>query len=162
MGTVSYTHLDVYKRQALDNQTDLPIAVKNLYYGVLSAHPEYKYAYDLTAEVGEDGLLYCTISYMPYRTGEYPAGFQGTEVASLAELLEAAQQGITQESIPIRITNPSLLVDDMNRSLQQVGGGYPVSYTHLDVYKRQGEWCMPACSSPASRRFHRIHRNNRC
>ena len=113
-----------YNVSALDNQTDLPIAVKNLYYGVLSAHPEYKYAYDLTAEVGEDGLLYCTISYMPYRTGEYPAGFQGTEVASLAELLEAAQQGITQESIPIRITNPSLLVDDMNRSLQQVGGGY--------------------------------------
>ena len=28
------------------------MAVKNLYYSILSDHPEYKYAYDLTSEVG--------------------------------------------------------------------------------------------------------------
>lgn len=48
------------------------MAVKNLYYSILSDHPEYKYAYDLTSEVGEDGLLRCKVSYMPYRTGAYP------------------------------------------------------------------------------------------
>ena len=31
---------------------ELPMAVKNLYYSILSDHPEYKYAYDLTSEVG--------------------------------------------------------------------------------------------------------------
>ena len=111
---------------------DLPTAVKNLYYGILSDHPAYKYAYDLTAEIGADGLLQCTISYMPYRTGDYPDGFQGAEAASLAGLLQIAQEGLDQESIPIRLTDPSLAVDDMNRALQQVGGGYLLCQLNRD------------------------------
>ena len=103
---------------------ELPMAVKNLYYSILSDHPEYKYAYDLTSEVGEDGLLRCKVSYMPYRTGAYPAGFQGIEVDGLDRLVEVARGGLSQESIPIRITEPTLTVDAMNRALQQVGGGY--------------------------------------
>ena len=90
----------------------------------MSDNRTYSYAYDLTAELGADGLLRCTISYMPYRTGDYPDGFQGTEVGSLAGLVQCARQGLAQESIPIRITDPTLVVDDMNRALQQVGGGY--------------------------------------
>lgn len=35
-----------------------------------------------------------------------------------------ARDGLGQENIPIRITNLSLTVDDMNKALQQVGGGY--------------------------------------
>ena len=80
--------VDVYKRQELEQKlmeaivaveqppalacaapvgsAELPMAVKNLYYSILSDHPEYKYAYDLTSEVGEDGLLRCKVSYMPY------------------------------------------------------------------------------------------------
>ena len=84
------------------------MAVKNLYYSILSDHPEYKYAYDLTSEVGEDGLLRCKVSYMPYRTGAYPAGFQGIEVDGLDRLVEVARGGLSQESIPIRITEPTL------------------------------------------------------
>ena len=103
---------------------ELPMAVKNLYYSILSDHPEYKYAYDLTSEVGEDGLLRCKVSYMPYRTGAYPAGFQGIEVDGLDRLVEVARGGLSQESIPIRITEPTLTVDAMNRALQQVGGGW--------------------------------------
>ena len=61
---------------------------------------------------------------MPYRTGDYPEGFQGTEVDSLAGLVQAARDGLAQESIPIRITDPELLVDHMNKALQQVGGSY--------------------------------------
>ena len=79
---------------------------------------------ELRAELGADGLLRCTISYMPYRTGDYPEGFQGTEVDSLAGLVQAARDGLAQESIPIRITDPELLVDHMNKALQQVGGSY--------------------------------------
>ncbi len=109
---------------ALSNQEELPLTVKNLYYGILSDNRTYSYAYDLSAELGADGLLRCTISYMPYRTGAYPDGFQGVEVDSLSALLQAAQEGLDQESISIRITDPSLVVDDMNKALQQVGGSY--------------------------------------
>ena len=71
-------------------------------------------------------MLSCSISYMPYRTGDYPAGFQGETVDSLASLCQAAEAGLAQEQIPIRIVEPALLVDDMNRILQQVGGRIPV------------------------------------
>ena len=108
---------------ALEGQEELPLTVKNLYYGILSDDRTYSYAYDLTAEVGADGLLRCTISYMPYRTGAYPDGFQGTEVDGLDSLAQCARQGLAQERIPIRITDPTPVVDDMNRALQQVGGG---------------------------------------
>ena len=109
---------------ALSVEGDLPMAVKNLYYAILSDNRMYSYAYDLSAQLGEDGLLHCTISYMPYRTGDYPAGFQGTEVSSLSELVQTAQAGLAQEQIPIRITDSTLVVDHMNKALQQVGGGY--------------------------------------
>ena len=109
---------------ALEGQEELPLTVKNLYYGILSGNRTYSYAYDLTAELGADGLLRCTISYMPYRTGDYPEGFQGTEVGSLADLVQAAREGLSQECIPIRITDPELVVDHMNKALQQVGGSY--------------------------------------
>ncbi len=58
---------------------------------------------------------------MPYRTGDYPEGFQGAEVDSLADLVQTAREGLRQENIPVRITDPGLAVDDMNRALQQVG-----------------------------------------
>lgn len=61
---------------------------------------------------------------MPYRTGDYPEGFQGAEVDSLADLVQTAREGLRQENIPVRITDPGLAVDDMNRALQQVGGSY--------------------------------------
>lgn len=109
---------------ALEGQEELPLTVKNLYYSILSDNRTYSYAYDLTAELGADGLLRCTISYMPYRTGDYPEGFRGAEVDSLASLVQTARDGLAQESIPIRITDPGLAVDDMNRALQQVGGSY--------------------------------------
>ena len=43
---------------------------------------------------------------------------------SLASLVQTARDGLAQESIPIRITDPGLAADDMNRALQQVGGSY--------------------------------------
>ena len=47
------------------------IDVKNLYYSLTSRFPELKYAYDISAAV-EDGCLTCQISYMPYKTGDWP------------------------------------------------------------------------------------------
>ncbi len=97
--------------------------VKNLYYALTSKNPELKYAYDLSVEL-EGTQLRCSVSYMPYKTGAYPADFAGTEVSSLQELIAVAQQNLGEEPVPIRITNTALTPDDMNRALQQAGGGY--------------------------------------
>lgn len=100
------------------------MAMRNLYYGILSEHPEYKYAFELDTQRQENGLLLCTVSYMPYKTGNYPEDFEGLEIASLGELMAAAREHLDAKSVPVRITNPSLTVDDMSRALQQAGGGY--------------------------------------
>lgn len=98
------------------------IDVKNLYYGLLREDPAMKYAYDLTAEV-ENGLLTCRISYMPYRAG-YPQDWDGIPVASLPELIETAEGHLGSAPVDIRLTDTALTPDEMNRALQQVGGGY--------------------------------------
>lgn len=112
--------MDVSKL-ALGETPDLE--VKNLYYQLLSQNPEIKYAYDLTASV-KDGLLMCQVSYMPYKTGDYPAEWQGVSVGSMGELVEVAEAHIGEETVPIRLTDTSLAPDNMSRVLQQVGGGY--------------------------------------
>ena len=117
---------------ALAGQAELTITVKNLYYNILSEQPGYKYAYDLQAELGKDQTLRCTFSYMPYRTGQYPAGFAGEPVADLAGLVKTARENLSREEVSIRITNPELQVDDMNLALQQVGGGYVLCALNRD------------------------------
>ena len=113
----------VFSVASLADTSNLQIDVQNLYNALLSEHPEYKYAYDMQIDYA-NGLLRCTFSYMPYLTGDYPAGFQGENVASLQELIQTAWTHLAEESAPIRITNPDLTVDDMNRALQQAGGSY--------------------------------------
>ena len=99
------------------------ITLLNAYYAVLAETPEYKYAYALETEV-EGDRAFCTLSYMPYRTGVYPEAFAGREVGSLRELVEAAESNLHEEELLICITDPELQVDDMQRALQQAGGGY--------------------------------------
>lgn len=108
----------------LDSEADPEMTVRNLYYALLSEHPECKCAYDLAMERTGDGLYRITFSYMPYRTGDYPADFAGEEAGSFGELIALAQEHLDQAEIPVRVTDPSLTVDDLGRALQQVGGGY--------------------------------------
>lgn len=108
----------------LDSEADPEMTVRNLYYALLSEHPECKCAYDLAMERTGDGLYRITFSYMPYRTGDYPADFAGEEAGSFGELIALAQEHLVQAEIPVRVTDPSLTVDDLGRALQQVGGGY--------------------------------------
>ena len=115
------------------NADTLEMDVRNIYYALLSEHPELKYAYEFQMSRGTDGLLRCTISYMPYRTGDYPEGFQGVEVDSLAGLVKTAQEHLDAASTPIRITNAKLTVDDMNWALQQVGGSYFLCQLNRDA-----------------------------
>lgn len=108
---------------ALVDTSNLAIDVQNLYNSLLFEHPEYKYAYDLQVSV-ENNVLRCTFSYMPYRSGDYPAEIEGVEIVCLQNLIQTAQDNLAEESAAIRITNPDLTVDDMNKALQQVGGSY--------------------------------------
>ncbi len=97
--------------------------VTNLYYEILADRPELKYAYSIQVTV-EGSLLNCSLSYMPYKTGEYPADFQGAEVRDLGQLISLADDNLGSGSVPLRITAPSLEPDEMNKALQQSGGGY--------------------------------------
>ncbi|MGM9586504.1 MAG: transglutaminase domain-containing protein [Candidatus Limivicinus sp.] len=99
------------------------IDVKNIYYGITAEAPELKYACDLTAWT-EGTALHCQISFMPYKTGDFPADFSGLEIGSLQELISAAEEQLGNEPVSVRITDPNLDPDTMNRALQQAGGGY--------------------------------------
>ena len=108
---------------ALAGAENLELDAVNCYNRILSQHPEYKYAFALTPRLERESLT-CEISYMPYRSGAWPQGFQGVEIGSLSSLIGAAEENLDKEGFAIRITEPSLTVDDMNKALQQVGGGY--------------------------------------
>lgn len=106
--------------------------VKNLYFDITSQNREYIYAYNLDAVIA-DGFLTAAISYMPYKTGSFPADFTGEPVASLADIIAVASGHLGSETVNIRITNKELNADDMNNALQQAGGGYIVGFLNNDA-----------------------------
>ena len=71
---------------------------------------------------------------MPYKTGDYPEGFDGEEVSSLKELVEAAQKHLTEETAAVRIMDPSLDPDTMNRALQHSRGGLQQVLERADIH----------------------------
>lgn len=122
--------------------------MKNIYYEICAQEPTLKYAYDITAQ-GDETELTCTISYMPYKIGEFPVGFSGTEVASLKELLETAQANLGGQPVSVRIMDPLLDPDTMNRALQQIGGGYVNCTLNVDAteirYSAAQDMTMEEC-----------------
>ena len=75
------------------------IDVKNLYYSLTSRFPELKYAYDISAAV-ENGCLTCRISYMPYKTGNWPENADALPVFTLDELLRASEEHLGAAPLP--------------------------------------------------------------
>lgn len=122
--------IEEYKQPPLMDVSDLPVIydlemdVRNVFGDLISQNNELSYAYNLTTEIDEQGLLKCKISYMPYRTGDFPENFAGIEVDSLNELIKVAQEHMWEDSVEIRITNPSLEPSNLYHALQQVGDGY--------------------------------------
>ena len=112
---------------------DRYIFLQNASNEVLQRRPELKYAYQLECEDGPDGTV-CKIHYMPYKLG-YPDGAPegGAEIRCLADLAEIADAHLGEEEIPITILDPDLLVDDMQRALQQAGYGYVVYLFNSDA-----------------------------
>ena len=122
----------VFDVSALGEAPELEIDVQNLYNAILSESPELKYAYELELDYS-GGLLKAEVSYMPYRTGSYPAGFEGIRVESLSDLINAAEANLGKSSVKIYIADRSLTVDDMNRALQQAGGSYILCQLNRDA-----------------------------
>ena len=91
---------------ALERQEELPLTVKNLYYGILSGNRTYSYAYDLNAGGGggRPAPLHHLLYALPHRG--LPGGLPGDGGGLLASLVQTARDGLAQESIPIRITDP--------------------------------------------------------
>lgn len=106
--------------------------IKNIYYEIIAEQPELKYAYDLTTELCDSDLT-CQISYMPYKTGEFPSDFEGREIFSPRELIAVAEENLGEQPTLIRITNANLEPDIMNRALQQAGGGYILCSLNTDA-----------------------------
>lgn len=105
--------------------------LRNIYYGVLSEHQELKYAYDMEASVSGDTAL-CKFRYMPYKTGAYASGAPAGShtVNSLRAAMVMAQSMIDgTDRISIAITDPSLLVEDLQLALAQAGYGW----IHFDL-----------------------------
>lgn len=109
------------------------VLLQNASNQVLSRRPDLKYAYQLECTDGPDGTV-CSILYMPYKAG-YPDGIPegATEIRCLADLAEAADEYLGQEEIPIVIRDSTLLVDDMQRALQQAGYGYVIYLLNSDA-----------------------------
>ncbi len=102
--------------------------LKNIYYAILSDHGELKYTYDMEVSISGDTAV-CTFSYMPYMTGAYDDGVpEGTGTIGSLYDARALAQGMTDgtERMPVAITNPSLLIDDIQRALAQAGYGWIV------------------------------------
>ena len=107
---------------ALSDASELDVT--NLYYALMSRHPQLKYAYDISLVV-QDGWLTCAVSYMPYKTGSWPEECANApEIATLGALLRAAEEHLGADPFKLRITDASLTPDDMGRVLRQAGGGY--------------------------------------
>ena len=121
---------------------------KNVYYEIIAESPGMKYAYDLTVEVRGTELV-CRLSYMPYKTGDFPADFSGEEIASIGELLAAAEKHLGETEAAIRIADPAQEPDKMNRALQQVGGGYILCSLNADgaalQYSPPAEMTLEEC-----------------
>ena len=116
---VSYTHLDVYKRQML-NLDLLNISKKEReQIDEVISHPR-----GMLLMVGPTGSGKSTTLYSILNALNTP----DRKIITLEDPVENTIPGIAQ--IPIDTTNGQRFADGLRSVL-------PVSYTHLDVYKRQ-------------------------
>jgi hypothetical protein len=131
--------------------------LKNLYYAVLSDHPELKYAYDMTATVSGDSAS-CTFLYMPYKLPGYVPPKGSHTVGSLHDADAMAQSMLRGgDTLSIALTEPSLTVDELQRALGQAGYGWIVYTLSRDGTEIQSApatgYTMAQCREAISESF---------
>ena len=114
---VSYTHLDVYKRQEQASGWSEPVRVTAG--GAIAAIEDRSFRRNTT--------FGC---YVLFLTGDFEPGVYGLEVAGRRT---TCIQDDSDRTIGLEIWED----DTAAEFFSQPATLYPVSYTHLDVYKRQ-------------------------
>ena len=165
---VSYTHLDVYKRQVfIRTDVSSPSQVRSMVDEVMKRfgkidvlicnagiHAGGKFweetpdTWQKMFEVNVMGVVYCCQAVVPImiKQGKGKIINVSSKAAIVGEPLHAAYSSSKGAVLS--------LIRAMASELGQYGirvnglcpGTTPVSYTHLDVYKRQGAY-LPACIS---------------
>ena len=130
---------------------DPEIDVRNIYHSVLSEYPELKYAYDVTVTISGDSAE-CVFSYMPYKTEGYVPPEGSHTIDSLrAAVVQAGAMNDGTERLSIAITDPNLLVDDIQRALMQAGCGcivYTLSPDGTEITASPGiAESLPECAA---------------
>ena len=158
--TVSYTHLDVYKRQSLHRES---IRAEQIAFGVaphLNAAgriEDAKIAVRLMLEKNVSELRKAVEQLILYNQQRKKLQDEAFEQCSLiieehlkerkflviyAEEIHEGVAGIVAGKLKEQYERPVILVTPSGGHLKGTGrsikGVHPVSYTHLDVYKRQG------------------------
>ena len=123
--SVSYTHLDVYKRQT-PNYATIHIKCSSIADRKTKKHAEM---YRIKEELKSFHIKKAYLSSKLYKI--HLRLLDNTHPASLEYYLDFINRGIQQITYRTRITQANKLQKLINDQL-------PVSYTHLDVYKRQG------------------------
>ena len=117
---VSYTHLDVYKRQIPTN----------------SQHPDEAWTFLRYMMRTENQLAHAAYGSVPMLKSEAASYTDGYMVQVVKSLDNSYAEGICPQTNALWAVNGEQL--------------QPVSYTHLDVYKRQGVYASGGSSSNAS------------
>ena len=151
LNPVSYTHLDVYKRQVLDQYViGQDAAKKSLSVAVYNHYKRIFFGSDGDVElnksnvllVGPTGTGKTMLAQTLAKTLKVPfavtdattlteAGYVGEDVENiLLRLIQAADYDIEKAERGI------IYIDEIDKIARK--SEIPVSYTHLDVYKRQG------------------------
>ena len=115
---VSYTHLDVYKRQDFAQE---PLG------------PRYRlHGNKMWISAGEhaltENIVHLVLAKVPDASGQLPPGVKGISLFIVPKVLVELPVG----ALPKTLTAAQVT---------------PVSYTHLDVYKRQLRACLKYCES---------------
>ena len=141
---VSYTHLDVYKRQALRKAGMEQVPVISLNLVGLEDNPGFKITPGLTNRA-VIGMVYGDLfQRVLYATKPYEQ-VPGSAMALYNKWKERVKIDIRKPKWSVFKRNVTQIVEDFDRlpriekKIPKVAivGEIPVSYTHLDVYKRQ-------------------------
>ena len=125
-GPVSYTHLDVYKRQ--------------IYYNAATESPmEYKACIEFNFFI-----MYGWAALLKLMQGAYTAETVVYLVPGVAAVLVSGFAGLYffkkfNKRVVSILVYAMLIIMGFYQLCKGMG---PVSYTHLDVYKRQERWCL--------------------